>query len=440
LAKTLIKNAILVPVDDQKPDYFFGDILITDDRITSLAARPDMLVESEADHVINGEKLIVMPGLVNTHGHAAMTLFRSYADDMPLKEWLEQKIWPIEEHLSGNDIYWGTLLAIAEMIKGGTTTFTDMYFFMERVAEATAESGIRAVLARGLIGFGDSAKTGLQETAAFIDNWHGAAEGRINITIGPHAPYTCPPVFLEKVIALAGRTGRPLQIHLAETAGEVNDSIREYGVSPIEMVYKLGLFDCKVTAAHCVHVSEHDIALMAEKNVGVANNPGSNLKLGSGIAPVAEMLQSGIKVGIGTDGASSNNNLDMIEEMRLAALLAKGISLDPTLINAGTALQMATGMGAEALFLEKTGRLREGFKADLIGLRHDRPHLTPLHDPPAHLVYAAAAADVNLVMVDGKILLEDGELKTLDEEKIRAEACRCADRLVLSKKEKEGLR
>lgn len=438
MAKILIRGALLVPVDEKRPDCFYGDVLIADNRIASIAERPDTLEESRAEQVINGEKLIIMPGLVNTHGHAAMTLFRSYADDMPLKDWLERKIWPIEEHLTGDDIYWGTMLAIAEMLKGGTTTFADMYFFMERVAEAVAESGIRAVLSRGLIGFGDSAEKGLKETSDFIDNWHGAEGGRINVTLGPHAPYTCPPAFLKKVIAMAGKTDRPLQIHLSETKSEVEDSMREHNKSPIELVYDLGLFDHKVTAAHCVHVSDHDIAMMAEKNVTVAHNPGSNLKLGSGIAPIAKMLQSGIKVGIGTDGASSNNNLDMIEEMRLAALLAKGVAMDPTLVNARTALQMATALGAEALFLENTGMLREGCQADLIGLRYDRPHLTPLHDPLAHLVYAAAAADVDLVMVDGRLLLEQGELKTLDEEKIMAEAGRCAGRLVKAKKEKKG--
>lgn len=439
MAGILIKDTLLIPIDDQRPDFFYGDILLADDSIEAIAVRPDKLDLNRADRVINGDKLIVMPGLVNTHGHAAMTLFRSYADDMPLKDWLEKKIWPIEEHLTGDDVYWGTMLALAEMIKGGTTTFTDMYFFMDRVAEATAESGIRAILSRGLIGFGPTAEAGLNETKVFIENWHGAENGRINIMLGPHAPYTCPPAFLQKVIDLAVKTNRPIQIHLSETRQEVDDSLNEHGSRPPKLLYDLGLFDIPVIAAHCVHLNDDDIVMLAEKNVGVAHNPGSNLKLGSGIAPVAKMLQNGIKVGIGTDGASSNNNLDMVEEMRLAALLAKGISLDPTLINALTALHMATAMGAETLFMEYTGKLREGWKADLIGLRFDRPHLTPLHDPLAHLVYAASAADVDLVMVDGRVILENGELKTLDEEKIKFEAARCAERLVKkTKKEQEG--
>jgi 5-methylthioadenosine/S-adenosylhomocysteine deaminase len=438
LTKTLIKNTLLVTIDEQRPGYFFGDILISDDQIDKITEHPNKIDPASAEVIIDGRKLLVMPGLINTHGHAAMTLFRSYADDIPLKAWLEEKIWPIEEHLTSDDIYWGALLAICEMIRGGTTTFKDMYFFMDKVAEAASVSGIRAYLSRGMIGFGDSAEKGLKETEEFISNWNGAENGRINVTLGPHAPYTCPPDYLKKVIDLAHKTGRPLQIHLSETKQEVEESYSKYNQSPIEHVDKLGLFNCKVTAAHCVHISEHDINLLAEKNVGVAHNPGSNLKLGSGVAPVVKMLNRGIRVGIGTDGASSNNNLDMFEEMRLASLLAKGIAMDPTVLNAKTALQMATVTGSEALFMSKTGCLKEGWKADLIGLFLDQPHLTPMHDPLAQLVYAASAADVDLVMVDGRMLFEKGELKTIDEEKVRFEASRCASRLIGIIAEKEG--
>jgi 5-methylthioadenosine/S-adenosylhomocysteine deaminase len=436
----LIKDTLLVTVDEQRPDYFFGDILVKGDKIEKICEHPHKIDPGEAETVIDGSNLLVMPGLVNTHGHAAMTLFRSYADDLPLQEWLEDKIWPIEEHLTADDVYWGSMLAICEMLKGGTTTFKDMYFFMDKVAEAAAESGIRAFLSRGMVGFGDSAATGLREAEEFIRNWHGAEGGRINVTLGPHAPYTCPPPYLEKVIALAAKSGRPLQIHLSETKREVEESIDQHGASPIELVNRLGLFDHKVTAAHCVHVSDRDIEILAEKQVGVAHNPGSNLKLGSGVAPVAKMLEKGIKVGIGTDGASSNNNLDMFEELRLTSLLAKGMAMDPTLINAKTALRMATLTGAEALFLEGCGCLKEGWKADLIGLRLDVPHLTPMHDPTAQIVYAASASDVDLVLVDGRLLLEKGELKTIDEAKVRAEAARCAARLVGVVAEKEGKR
>ncbi len=440
MIKTLIKDAIIITLDDARRDYFSGDLCVSGDCIESIAQHPQKLDAGRIDRVIDGKNYIIMPGFVNSHGHVAMTLLRSYADDMPLKEWLEQKIWPLEDRLRADDVYWGTMLGLAEMIRGGTTTFADMYFFMDQAAGATAESGMRAVLSRGLIALGseEEAHEKLEDTKRFIDQWHGAESGRITVTLGPHAPYTCPPAFLQKVMDLAAKTGRSMQIHLSETRGEVDDCIKEHGVTPPELLHNLGFFDYKVIAAHCVHLDNHDIEILVENKVGVAHNPGSNLKLGSGIAPVAQMVDHGVKVGIGTDGASSNNNLDMLEEMRLAALLSKGVSMDPTLIRARTALKMATALGAEALGLERVGMLKEGYRADLIGLRYDKPHMQPMHDPQAQLVYSAAAADVDLVMVDGKILFEDGEFKTLDQEKIMAEASRCAIRLTESTKKGIG--
>ncbi len=439
MGSILIRDTLLVTLDGQRPDYFFGDLLVEGDQIAKISEHPEKIESAGDEAIIDGGSLLVLPGLINTHGHAAMTLFRSYADDLPLQEWLEKKIWPIEEYLTADDVYWGSMLAICEMLKSGTTTFTDMYFYMDMVAEAAAAAGIRAFLSRGMIGYGDSALTGLEETEQFIQNWHGAEDGRINVTLGPHALYTCPPPYLEKVMDLAARRGRPIQIHLSETKREVEESLAKHGASPVETVYRLGLFEHKVTAAHCVHLSVRDIELLAEKRVGVAHNPGSNLKLGSGVAPVARMLATGIKVGIGTDGASSNNNLDMLEELRLASLLAKGIAMEPTLIDAKTALRMATVTGAESLFLEGCGCLKEGWKADLIGLRLDAPHLTPMHDPIAQVVYAASAADVDLVIVDGRVVLEKRELKTIDEAMVKAEASRCAARLVGEVARKEGI-
>ena len=361
MGAVLISGAIIVSMDESRADYFTGDLLIEGGRIAAHSEKPGGIDRGRAARVIDGKKLIIMPGLINTHGHVAMTLFRGYADDIPLKEWLEQKIWPVEAHLDGDDVYWGTMLGIVEMLKGGTTTFTDMYFFMDRVAEAAAEGKIRAVLARGLIGVSGESDASLKEAAAFLEKWHGAAGGRINATLGPHAPYTCPPDFLRKVMAVAERTGRPLQIHLAETAGEVRTCLDEHGCTPVRLVNDVGLFAFHVIAAHCVHLNDADIEILAEKNVGVAHNPGSNLKLGSGIAPAARLLEAGVKVGLGTDGAASNNNLDIIEEMRLAALLAKGTALEPTLIPAKTALQMATVNGGGGAFpagcREAQGRL-----------------------------------------------------------------------------------
>ncbi len=430
MSKLLLQNALIIPLDDDSEDYYRGDILIRGGVIERIIPRPLAGGAEDVKNIIDCTNMAVMPGFVNTHGHASMSLMRGYADDMPLQSWLEDKIWPLEEYLQSDDIYWGAQLSIAEMIKGGTTTFTDMYFEMDRVAEAAAESGIRAVLARGLIGLDSGGEEALKDTARFIDDWHGEAGGRINISLGPHAPYTCPPEFLKKVIALAEKSGRLVQIHLSETAFEVQECLKQYGVRPPQLLNEAGLLELPVIAAHCVHLDPDDISILAEKRVGVAHNPGSNLKLGSGVAPLCSMLEAGIKVGLGTDGPASNNNLDMVEEMRLASLLAKGIAQDPTLVPAKKALQLATRGGAEALGLTGIGQLREGYRADLIGFKLDVPHLIPLHDPLAHLAYAASAADVDLVIVDGAILLEKGKLVRVDEDKIRAEATRCAFTLI----------
>ncbi len=434
MSKILIKGAIIVTLDESKPDSFIGDILISGSVIESIAGYPEIIDPLSAGKIIDGSNYLVMPGLVNIHGHAAMTLLRSYADDLPLKEWLEEKIWPIEELMTGEDVYWGTKLAIAEMIKSGTTTFTDMYMEMDRVAEAADDSGIRAVLSRGLIGI-SGGDEGLLESEEFIKNWQGAANGKISVTLGPHAPYTCPPEYLKKVISLAEKTGTSLQIHLSETKGEVESCIDEYGKTPPALLEDLGLFKISTLAAHCVHLTEKDIDILAEYNVGVAHNPGSNLKLGSGIAPVSRMLDKGINVGIGTDGASSNNNLDMVEELRLAALLGKGIEMNPTLIDAKTAIKMATVTGAKALGLKMIGELKEGYKADLIAMQIDKPHFVPMHDPLANVVYSSAAADVDLVMVDGNILLEEGKLTTIDEKAVISKASECTARLIQNRKD-----
>ena len=383
MGKFLFTGAQILALDPERPDYFTGDLLIECDRITAIREEAGLIERQRADRVIEGRDLLLMPGMINTHGHAAMTLLRGYADDLPLKEWLEEKIWPVEENLDGDDIYWGTLLAICEMLKGGTTTFTDMYFFMDRAAEAAADGKIRAVLSRGLVGLGDSGGEALQEAASFQKEWHGAADGRISVTYGPHAPYTCPPDYLRRVMEEAAKTKSPLQIHLAETAHEVEECRRDYGCTPVEHLQQLGLFEHRVIAAHCVHLSDEDIAILGANRVGVAHNPGSNLKLGSGIAPAARLLEAGVPVGLGTDGAASNNNLDLLEEMRLAALLAKGSACDPTLVPAKRALQMATVNGAKLLGLSDVGLLKEGFKADLIAFNLKAPQATPFFDPLA---------------------------------------------------------
>lgn len=423
MAKTLIKNAEIITAKDTDK-YYIG---ILDDTIQVISK--ELPQDYEEANVIDAEGKIAVPGMVNTHTHAAMTLLRSYADDMVLMDWLQNKIWPAEDGLTDDDIYWGTMLSIAEMLKSGTTCFADMYFAMDRVADAVAQTGIRAVLSRGLTGFSDENYAKLEENAALYKERHNSADGRIHIMLGPHAPYTCSVEYLKKVIAKSKQLGCEIHMHLSETKGEVEDCIKEHGISPIKLMDSLGMFECGTLAAHCVHVDEDDLAIMAAKNVRVAHNPQSNLKLASGIAPVPAMLKHGITVGLGTDGTSSNNNLDMLEECRLAAMLHKNMSGDPEILPAQQALAMATSEGAKALGFKNTGKIEVGQKADIVLYSMDKPYWHPRHDRTSLFVYAANAADADTVFINGKLLMQNGEMLYMDLEKIYAEADMRARRL-----------
>lgn len=380
-------------------------------------------------NVIDGKNKFATPGLVNAHTHASMTLLRSYSDDKALMDWLNKDIWPIEAKMTRKDIYWGAMLAAVEMIKGGTTAFADMYGpNMEEVAKVVDESGLRGSLCRGLIGIFD----GDEKLATNVDlykNFHGAADGRITVMFGPHAIYTCPPDYLKKVAAEASKLNAEIHMHMNETQDEIKDCIKNYGKRPFEVVAETGLLDLGMLAAHCVHLSDSEIEIIKAKKVRVAHNPGSNMKLASGIAPVTKLLAEGITVALGTDGASSNNNLDMLEEIRLAALLAKVESMNPLSVPAAQALQMATEFGAQALNLKGVGRLEEGYKADIVLWDMNGVDWQPNYNPASLLVYSANASAVDTVIVDGKILMQGRELKTLDEEKIIAEFTACANRL-----------
>lgn len=425
MEKLLIKEVQILDVNGTAQTT---DIAINGSDIAHVGNIP---ADWAAAKIIDGKNKLAIPGFVNAHTHAAMTLFRSYADDMLLMDWLENKIWPAEANLTGDDVYWGTMLSIAEMLKAGITCFADMYFFMNDVAKAVEESGIRAVLSRGMAGVTPSAQLALEENESLFHTWHKSGDGRITVMLGPHAPYTCPPEYLKKVTALAGRLGAEIHIHLSETAGEVENCKKEYGKSPIELMQEIGILDFGVLAAHCVHLSPEDIAIMKQKNVRVAHNPGSNMKLASGIAPVPEMLSAGLCVSLGTDGASSNNNLDMLEEMRLAALLHKVNHLDPIAIPAAKALEMATIQGAAAVGLgSSTGKLESGYKADIVLLDMRAPHWHPCHNPLSLLTYSAQASDVHTVLVNGRVLLENRRLTTIDEERVIYETERCSARLV----------
>lgn len=432
MPKKKLLQADYILVWDNGPEIISqGEIVIEDSHITYLGPRLERK-EKDFEEIIKGRDNLIMPGFINTHTHAAMTLFRGYADDMSLMDWLNNKIWPAEAKLKKEDVYWGTLLAIAEMLRGGTTCFADMYFHMDEVARACQESGIRASLSQGLAGL-DRIKgmVGLKEGSSLVRNWHNKGDGRITVMFGPHAPYTCPPDFMQKVLEKAATLDVPIHIHLAETRDEVNECLEKYGKTPVELMEEIGLLDHRVLAAHCVHLTAKEIKILVEKKTAIAHNPGSNLKLGSGTAPVAKLLEKGAVIGLGTDSAASNNNLDMLEEMRLAALLPKGLLENPTAVPAETAFKMATLNGASALFLSnEIGTLRKGAKADLIMFNLNQPHFYPRHNLLAHLVYSARSSDVNLVMVNGKILLSDGQLLTIDEERVFFEAQLRATKLV----------
>lgn len=427
--RILLHNVTVVPMHREEI-IAPGAVLVEDGTITFVGearALPDGLT---ADEIITGEDLVVTPGLVNAHTHAAMTLFRGYADDLPLMQWLNEKIWPAEAKLKPEDVYWGTLLCCVEMIRSGTTTFADMYFHMDQAARAVVDAGLRASLSRGLIGVARGADRALGESRAFVKEWHLAAGGRITTMLGPHAPYTCPPDYLKKVMRLADELGVGIHIHVAETKGEIAEIREKYGCSPVALLHRTGLFNYPVLAAHCVCLDEKDIELLAAGKVGVAHCPESNMKLASGVAPVARMLASKITVGIGTDGAASNNNLDMVEETRTAALLQKVHTEDPTVIPAFQALAMATRDGARVLGLEQqVGTLEVGKRADILVWERHAPHLCPAHNVFADLVYAARSCDIRTVLVDGRIVMRDGQVLTVDEEKVMTEAKRRARRL-----------
>ena len=377
--------------------------------------------------VIDASGRLVIPGLVNSHTHAAMTLLRSYADDLPLQEWLTQKIWPVEAGLTGDDVYWGTRLAIVEMIRAGITAFADMYFFMDRVAQAVMESGIRAVLAPGMFD-GEAWERQFADAKAVFREWHGAADGRIQVAFGPHAPYSALRG-MRLAAEAALELGTMVHIHLSETRREVEECRERHGLTPIALAEREGVLRAPVLAAHCVHVTDDDLAIMAERKVRVAHNPTSNMKLGSGRAPVQAMLERGIVVSLGTDGASSNNNLDLLEEARLAAFLAK-MDEAPAALPAPVCLEMATSGGAAAMGLANVGVIAPGYQADLVFVDTSGPHWHPPFDPCANLIYSASSRDVESVMVAGEFLMEKGVLRTIDEAEVLAEASRRGFELV----------
>jgi len=426
-ADLLLINAIVLTMDEEMHQYEPGAVAVSGDSVLAVGPEAELRKACPATQVVDCCGKVLMPGLVNSHTHVAMTLMRGLADDLRLDVWLQGYMWPVErEFVSPDFVRLGTQLGCAELIRTGVTCFADMYFFEGNVAKATAEAGMRAVLGQSVLKFpapdAVSFEDSLSAAREFIELWKG--HKLITPSVAPHAPYTCTPEILRATAHLAAEFDVPLQIHIAETALEVENMRRENGMPVVPYVKKQGLFDAKVLAAHCIHIDEGEMHTLLHAGAGVAHNPSSNLKLASGLAPIQKMLNLGLNVGIGTDGSASNNDLDMFEEVRLAAFVAKTVSNDPTAVPAATALKMATLLGARALHLGPvTGSLEQGKRADLILV-----DISPLHNSPRYrrdsdsiysqLVYAAKATDVTDVMVNGKWLMQNRELLTLNEKEL----------------------
>ena len=430
----LINNGIILPMNASNEDkpYFNGYVGIEGERIAFVSSNPDEAKAFLAKHKddctqIDASGKVVMPGLINTHTHVAMALLRGISDDVPLMEWLEQHIWPIEGKMGYQEVYDGARLGILEMLMGGTTTFVDMYPYEEAIAEAAESAGIRAVVSPCPMDF---------RMEHFENDWRQVRKRftgspLVTMWMGPHAVYTLSGEHLQRSISLSKELGVGSHVHLAETQTEQDNCMAQHGMSPTEYLEKEGLFSTKTLAAHCVVMSDHDIEILARHGVSVAHNPQSNMKLASGIAPVKKMLDAGINVAIGTDGASSNNDLDMWEEMRTASLLQKVATMDPCAIPAYTALQMATVNGAKAIGREgKLGVLAAGTFADILLVDIEKAHMYPHTNLISELVYSTHAADVDTVIVNGKIVVRNRKCLSMNAAEVCATAQKQIDTLM----------
>ncbi len=435
---TLFINAIVLTMDEKLTQYDPGAVAVQGDSIVAVGSEAELKKEYLATETIDCGGKVLMPGLVNAHTHVPMTLVRGLADDLRLDVWLMGYMLPVErQFVSPEFVRLGTLIACAEQIRSGVTTFNDMYFFEDDIAQATADAGMRAVCGESVMKYpapdAPSYDDSLAYAREFIKKWKG--HPLIVPAIAPHAPYSTNPEIIRACVDLAKEFDVPLHIHISETAFEVENMRKEQGMPVIPYVKKLGLFEAKVIAAHCVHIDTGEIRTLQHANAGVSHNPSSNLKLASGFAPVAKMLADGLNVGIGTDGPASNNDLDMFEEVRLASFVAKAASNDPTVLPAATALTMATRLGAQALHLGHiTGSLEVGKRADLILVDTNPLHNTPRfkRDPLnaySQLVYASKSTDVTDVMVNGKWLMRDHNLLTLNEKELIAQARELATKI-----------
>lgn len=424
----------LLPCHTQEGVIKNGAIAVTGSTITAVGKVNDLIKKFPTARHHHESRGLIMPGLVNSHTHAAMSCFRGLADDLPLMLWLEKHIFPIEAKLTSEMVYTSTLLSIAEMIKSGTTSFCDMYLFSSDVARAAEETGIRAWIGEVLYDFpspcyGD-VDNGVSYVQEQIDTYND--HPLVTITVDPHSTYTCSPTLLERLGMLADETDSLYVIHLSENDAEVQTCLERYGANPVEHLNQLGLLGPKTLASHCVKLTSEDIALLSSKKVKVAHCIESNMKLASGIAPVVEMIKQGITLSLGTDGSASNNDVDMFSEMNSVAKMQKIETMDPTAMNAEETLKAATIGGARALSAERIlGTLESGKQADFIVLDLDQPHLTPLYNIPSHLTYVVRGSDVIHSFVAGKQLMQNRRLLTIDENGLLNEMRTMAEKIIL---------
>lgn len=420
----LIRNGTVLTMESRESFLQDGFVAIRGESIFRIGAKGTEELPP-AKQVIDAGGGLVLPGLVNGHTHAAMSLFRGLADDLPLMEWLNRYIFPVESRMDADFVHVGALLACAEMILGGTTTFCDMYLFEEEVAKAASRAGMRCLAGEVLYDFpspnyGPLSK-GFEYTIRMMERWE--RDPLVSVAVEPHSVFTCSPELLLEANRIALEHGAPLILHVSETLSEVAEVTARYGKRPVEHLDSLGILGPHVIAVHCVHLADGEISTLRERGVKVITNPESNMKLASGIPPVPRLLSAGVTVGLGTDGCASNNNLDLLSEMDTTAKLHKVASMDPTQMDAFTVLRMGTLEGARALGMGSvTGSLVEGKRADIIVVDTRKPHLTPLYDPYSHLVYAARGSDVSHAFINGKMVMQGRKLLTLDVEEVMEQA------------------
>ena len=420
MVKKLIRNCDLLSFTSGKAEVVPGqDVLIDDCRIQTIQKTGTLAPEAETE-IIPADGLLAVPGFINTHAHVPMVLIRNLAEDVTPTEWFNDYIWPMESNLTEEDVYWGAQLGIAEMIENGVTCVADHYFYVDRIAEVVQQSGIRANLTWAVFGHEGEAK--VDETIDFINRWQGKADGRITTYLGPHAPYTTSPEFLQMCAEKAKKINTGIHIHVSETAPQVELSLEQYGITPVKQLQETGIFEAPTILGHCLYPREGDFEILAAANTGIAQAPKTYMKHGMGMAPIEKYLEYGIPIGMATDGPASNNTLDIMEQMRLMALFTKLMTSDPTRMKMEQVLDIAFRSSAKVMHLDgQIGEIKAGCLADIALLRQDGLYASPKANPMAALIYCMRASDVDTVLCNGKVLMQGRKLLTMDKETIRKE-------------------